>query len=153
MEGTVRGQLHVSVDRPAEEVFDFLADIRNEVAWNPRVLGIEKVTTGPIGPGTTFDGRYQGLGALRTELVEYQRPRRLSFRSDGPRMRITGTFVLAPAGGGTEIALEAELAPRGVFALVAPLMGPAIRRQNAAAAVRLRRALEPGSQPTVEQSA
>jgi hypothetical protein len=153
MEVMVKGQLRVLVDRPAEEVFDFLADIRNEVAWNPRVLGIEKATTGPIGPGTTFEGRYRGLEVLRTELTEYQRPRRLSFRSDGPRMRIAGTYVLAPAVGGTEIALEAELAPRGVFALIAPLMGPVIRRQNAAAAVRLRRALEAGDQPTVEQPA
>jgi hypothetical protein len=148
----MRGSLHAVVRRPAEEVFDFLADIRNEVAWNPRVLGIEKSAPGPIGQGTTFDGRYQGLGALRTELVEYERPRRLAFRSHGPRMRIDGAFVLSPADGGTAIDLEAELAPRGVFALIAPVMGPVIRRQNAAAAVRLRQALEDGHHHSAPES-
>jgi hypothetical protein len=143
----MKGRLHAVVRRPAEEVFDFLADIRNEAAWNPRIQRIEKTSSGPVGPGAAFEGQYQGLGALRTELVVYERPRRLSFRSLGPRMRLAGTFLLAPTAGGTEIALEASLEPRGLFALLAPLMGPVIQRQNAAAAVRLQRALDGAPTP------
>jgi hypothetical protein len=138
----MKGGLRVEAGRSVEEVFDFLADIRNEAAWNPRVVRIDKTSAGPVGPGATFEGEYRGLGSLRTELTGYERPRRLSFRSEGPRMRLRGTFVLVPTVRGTDIRLDAELAPRGFSALVAPLMGPVIRRQNAAAAARLKRALE-----------
>lgn len=134
----MKGELNTVVDRPVEEVFDFLADIRNETAWNPRVVRIDKTSDGPIGAGTTFHGLYQGLGALHT----VARPTRLSFHSTGPRMGITGTFVLTAGEGGTRIALRADLEPRGFFKLLAPLMRPMLARQNAAAAVRLQRALE-----------
>jgi uncharacterized protein YndB with AHSA1/START domain len=138
----MKGELHTVVARPVEEVFDFLADIRNETRWNPRVIRIDQTSSGPIGVGATFEGRYQGLGTLQTHLVEYERPTRLSFRSTGPRMGISGTFILAPIGTGTSIALRANLEPRGVFKLLAPLMGPVIQRQNRAAAFRLKQALE-----------
>jgi hypothetical protein len=142
---TMKGELQTVVQRPVEEVFDFLADIRNETRWNPRIIRIDKTSPGPLGAGATFEGRYQGLGTLRTQLVEYERPTRLSFRSAGPRMRIAGTFMLSPVGNETSIALRANLEPQGIFKLLAPLMGPVIQRQNRAAAVRLKQALEASS--------
>ena len=138
----MRGELHTVVDRPIGEVFDFLADIRNEAAWNPRVVRLTKTSEGPIGAGTTFEGAYQGLGTLHTRLVDFERPTRLSFRSTGPRMGIAGTFALTAGAGGTRIDLIADLVPRSLFKLLAPLMRPVLARQNAAAADRLKRALE-----------
>jgi hypothetical protein len=41
-----------SFARRPEDVFAFLADPRHEPAYNPIVLSAEKVTPGPIGPGT-----------------------------------------------------------------------------------------------------
>jgi hypothetical protein len=35
-----------------EEVFDFVADERNEPRYNPRMLSAEKTSDGPIGIGT-----------------------------------------------------------------------------------------------------
>jgi hypothetical protein len=140
----MKGEMKCAVNRPVEEVFDFLADIRHEAAWNPRVVRIDKTSDGPIGAGTTFHGLYKGIGPLRTELVEYERPRRLSFRSGGPRMQITGTFVLSTVQGKSSVALNANLEPQGPFRFIALLMAPLIRRQNAAAATRLQEALEKG---------
>jgi hypothetical protein len=138
----MKGEMQCAVNRPVEEVFDFLADIRNEVAWNPRVVRIDKTSDGPIGAGTTFHGLYKGIGPLRTELVEYERPGRLSFRSRGPRMQIAGTFVLSAVQGESNVVLEADLESQGPFRFIAPLMAPLIKRQNAAAAIRLKQALE-----------
>src|SRR5688572_23960126 len=103
----MKGELHIEVPRPPDDVFDFLADIRNERSWNPRIVKIEKVSEGPIAAGTTFHGIYAGIGELTTELLVFERPRRFSFRSTGPRMRIEGQFVLAPSSAGTTIDLEA----------------------------------------------
>ena len=142
----MKGKLHCHVTRSAEDVFDFLADLRNESRWNPRVVAIEQATAGPVRVGTRFHGRYRGIGQLDTVLVECLRPSRIAFRSEGPRMEIEGAFMLTSTAGGTDVALEADLRPRGLISKIAPLMGPLVRRQNAAAAARLEAALEaPGS--------
>ena len=138
----MKGEMECVVNRPVEEVFDFLADVRNEAAWNPRVVRIDKTSDGSIGAGTTFYGLYKGIGALRTELVAYERPERLSFRSSGPRMRIGGQFALSAVQGKSSVTLNADLKPQGLFRLLAPLMAPLIKRQNAAAATRLKQTLE-----------
>jgi hypothetical protein len=44
----------ILIERPVEEVFDFVADQRNEPIYNPRMLQSEKITDGPIGVGTRF---------------------------------------------------------------------------------------------------
>jgi Polyketide cyclase / dehydrase and lipid transport len=43
----------VLVERPADEVFDFLADVRNEERWNPNVLRTESEADGPLAVGGT----------------------------------------------------------------------------------------------------
>ena len=138
----MKGSLQLTVDRSVTDVFDFLADIRNEATWNPRVIEIEKVSDGPIATGTVFRGHYRALGTLVTELTEYDPPRTLSFRSTGEHMQLRGTFTLTPVDGGTRLALDADLQPQGLFAIVAPLMSPIITRQNTAATKRLKAALD-----------
>jgi hypothetical protein len=46
----------VVIDRPIEEVFDFLADGENDPKFSPRVLEIKKTTDGPPGVGTVYGG-------------------------------------------------------------------------------------------------
>ena len=138
----MKGQIRCHAARSPEDVFDFLADLRNEIHWNPRVVSIELVTPGEVGSGSTFHGVYRGLGSLDTVLQECHRPSRLTFRSDGPRAHLEGEFALAPSGSGTDVALDADFQPRGAMRLLAPLMAPVLRRQNAAAAHRLKAALD-----------
>jgi hypothetical protein len=138
----MRGQMRCRVSRSPEDVFDFLADLRNESRWNPRVVGIQQVTPGPVGTGTKFHGTYRGIGELNTVLTTCDRPSRIAFRSEGPRMDIEGVFMLTEASDGTDVALNADLRPRGLLSKIAPLMGPLFRRQNAAAAKRLKAALK-----------
>jgi hypothetical protein len=70
----------ILIERPVEEVFDFVADQRNEPAYNPRMLQSEKITEGPIGVGTRFraTARSGGRAAeMLIEVTEFDRPRRL----------------------------------------------------------------------------
>ena len=140
----MRGGIRLHAERPAEEVFDFLADLRNESRWNPRIRQLTLVTPGRIAAGSVFRGTYQGLGVLVTTLTEYDRPRWIRFHSEGSRARIDGAFSIAPAGRGVDVALDADVQPRGLLAFIAPMMGPVFSRQNAAAARRLTQAVESG---------
>jgi Polyketide cyclase / dehydrase and lipid transport len=44
----------IVIGAPAEVVFDFVADQRNEPAYNPHMVRCAKVTPGPVGKGTQF---------------------------------------------------------------------------------------------------
>jgi len=65
------------VARTPEEVFDLLADACNEVRWNHWARQVDKISKGPVGPGTRFRARIQNMGQVEFELAEYQRPSRL----------------------------------------------------------------------------
>ena len=84
----------VQVDRLAEEVFDFLADVRNEERWNPNVVRIESESDGPLSVGDSFEGVYRRGGRMRFELVEAVRPSRLVFQGGGRQMTLVATLEL-----------------------------------------------------------
>ena len=71
----------IVIHRPAEVVFDFVADELNEPRYNPRMVSAETLSTGQIGVGTRF--RAEMKMRRRTvpmiiERTEYQRPWRLA---------------------------------------------------------------------------
>lgn len=56
MDREVRIQMSLTIDRPVDEVFDFVADARNALKWLPVAVERRKLTDGPIGVGTRFEG-------------------------------------------------------------------------------------------------
>ena len=52
----------IVINRPVEQVFDFVADERNEPRFNPKMLTVEKVTPGP---GNLVPHASQGAAADR----------------------------------------------------------------------------------------
>ena len=69
--------LHNGVDlaRRAEEVFDYLSDLRNEKEWNPKMQRVEAVTDGPPRAGSKFRAKWQGSPVTIVEYITYQRPK------------------------------------------------------------------------------
>jgi Polyketide cyclase / dehydrase and lipid transport len=75
----------VVIKRPVAEVFDFVADERNEPRYNPGIRRVEKLSPGPIGRGTRF--RAEAVTLRRTvgmtiQYTVYERPRRLASSID-----------------------------------------------------------------------
>jgi uncharacterized membrane protein len=44
----------ITIDRPIDEVFEFLSDFENIPKWNYYVLAVRKLSEGPTGTGTTY---------------------------------------------------------------------------------------------------
>jgi carbon monoxide dehydrogenase subunit G len=124
---TVRKE--VVVDRPAEDVFDFLADVRNEERWNPNVVRIEHPFDGPLSVGDSFEGAYRRGGRMRFKLVRADKPRMLIFHGGGRQMTLAATIELERVGSATRVRMEAEIEPRGPLKLFTPLMRMPIQRQ------------------------
>ena len=96
----------IIIARPAEAVFDFAADQRNEPRYNSRMVRAEKVTGGPVGKGTVFRSAVRAAGRateMRSELTGYRRPARLASRTTMAQADIAGTLTVTLVPGGTRM--------------------------------------------------
>src|SRR5689334_17018666 len=99
----MRFEENFRVPQSPQQVFDYLADIRNEAKWNPWAISVEKVSDGPIGKDARFRGRYKRIGSAEQWLSEYIPAKRLAYRSQN--MDGSMTFDLEPEVDGTKIRL------------------------------------------------
>jgi hypothetical protein len=53
----------IVINRPVEEVFDFVADERNEPRYNTQMRRAEQLTEGPIGVGSRFRAEMLSMSA------------------------------------------------------------------------------------------
>jgi hypothetical protein len=65
----IQGELVIR--RPVHEVFDVVADERNEPRYNPPIRRAEKLSPGPIGRGTQFRAEAVTLGRTTEMTIEY----------------------------------------------------------------------------------
>jgi hypothetical protein len=96
----------IIIDRPIQEVFDFVADERNEPRYNPRMLHAEQLSPGPIGLGTRFRAEMTSMGrpaAMTIENTGYERPRLLASTTRLSTMDITGVLLFDPVDGKTRM--------------------------------------------------
>lgn len=123
----IRVDKQTRLEQQPEDVFDFLADVRHEPAWNPDVLAVRLTSEGPVGEGTTFDEDVRGNGHVTVRVVDFRRPEHITFVVDGPRMSMTVRYDLEADCGGTVVRTHAEVQPHGAIRLLAPVMIPTMR--------------------------
>lgn len=128
-----RFEATVKIDRPIEEVFDFLADGENDPKFSPRVLQIRKTTDGAPGVGTVYASTVKDAG-MKTkrqfELTEFERPTRIRW-AERSRNLITapeGGYDLTPDGDGTRLTVYNVLEGHGPGKLLTPLALRAARK-------------------------
>jgi hypothetical protein len=115
----------IMINRPVEEVFDFVADERNEPRYNPRMVRAEMLSPGPVGLGSRFRAEMRTRPRpmeMTTELTGYERPQRLASTTRLSRMAIRGTLGFDPVSGGTRMRWSWDLAPHGLLKLMSPLV-------------------------------
>jgi uncharacterized protein YndB with AHSA1/START domain len=126
----------VTIDAPVEEVFDFVADERNEPRYNPRIAHAEKISDGPVGTGARFVAAPKGMGSrgeMAMEVVEYDRPHRLHNVIRSSYMQVDGTLTFAEVDGGTRLSWDWDMdlvGPMRVLSPVLALIGPRWERRN-----------------------
>jgi carbon monoxide dehydrogenase subunit G len=115
----------IPIDRPAEEVFDFVADSRNEPQYNPAMAEVELLTPLPIGRGTRFRARMGRAGTqMLVELTEFDRPHRLGSRTTSSMMDTSGALTFAADGDGTVMSWDWQVHLKGWMRMLGPLSGP-----------------------------
>ncbi|MDW3219465.1 MAG: SRPBCC family protein [Acidimicrobiales bacterium] len=117
------------IDCPPATAFDVLADVRNELRWNDDVSEAELLTGEPIGRGSTFTTEHAApLGEIESTITVFDRPDRLEFAATSKRMDLGISFTLTEDGSGTLVHGTFDPKPRGIMAVLFPLLRPMIRR-------------------------
>ncbi len=129
----VRIEGEILIDRPVEEVFDFVADERNEPRYNPHMRRAEQISDGPIGLGTRFRAEIVSMGRTVEMIIEftgYDRPRRLASSTHMSSMDTHGGLTFDPVPEATRMRWTWDVEPRGILRLMRPLVAWMGRRQE-----------------------
>ncbi len=141
----MRVEGNLVIDRPLEEVFDFVADERNEPRYNPQMTRAEKISPGPIGVGTQFHSVMTGVGGtadMRIEFTAFERPKRIAETTHLSNMDIRGELLFEPVPRGTRMTWIWEIQPRGLLKLMGPLVRLMGERQERTIWTGLKQVLE-----------
>lgn len=134
------------VARPPSAVFDYVADPSNLRHWQTANRSVEKLTDGPIGPGSRFLERTKPPGGKEfeqiTEFAVFDRPRQLCVHVVRGPQPIDGTWSFEAAGPGTMVSFVAAGELQGPIKLLEPVVRRVIARQFASYHRNLRRNLD-----------
>jgi len=126
----------VTIDAPLDEVFDMVADERNEPKYNPQIVRAEKVSEGAVGAGARFVAEPKSMGAkgeMTLTIVEYDRPHRLHNVVRSSYMQVDGTLTFEEVDGGTRLRWDWDMGLVGPMRMLSPvlaLIGPTWERRN-----------------------
>lgn len=120
------------IDCGPATVFDLLADVRNEEQWNDGVSRAELTTGEPVGHGSKFVTDHgRPLGQIESTITVFDRPNRLEFVATSSRMDLAISFTFSEDDSGTLVHGTFDPKPKGIMALLFPLLRPIIRRDMA----------------------
>lgn len=138
----------VRIAAPLEQVFDTVADSRNEPSFNTAMSEVELLTPEPIGLGTRFRARMGNTGMdMLVELTEFDRPHRLGSLTTSSMMETSGTLTFTADTDATLMVWDWQVRPKGWFRMLGPLVGPVGRRMERKIWTGLKRRLEADAEP------
>jgi uncharacterized protein YndB with AHSA1/START domain len=123
----------VTINRPARDVFDYLADGTHNRDWRNGVLEIEK-TTAAEGEGASYRQVLAGPGGRRIQgdyrVTAFDPPRRLEFLVTAGPARPSGTFELTEAPDHcTQVRFTLDIKPTGLMKLITPMIARQMRSE------------------------
>lgn len=144
----VRFRAEVTIARPIEAVFSFVARAENGSMWNSAVREVRKTSEGPVGVGTEYRMSRQlprGRVEDTLQVVDYEPNERYTIRVISGPTPFLYRYTFEPLGDRTRMSLSAEGSLGGAAALLSPIASIAVKRGVAANLQTLKALLESGS--------
>jgi uncharacterized protein YndB with AHSA1/START domain len=125
----------VTIHRPVDDVFRYLADGTHNREWRSGVLEIER-TSPADGEGATYRQVLAGPGGRRIagdyRVTEYNPPSRLAFSVIAGPARPAGIFELTEMpDNSTRLRFALDLQPAGVMKFMTPMISRQMQREVA----------------------
>lgn len=137
----------VTIDRPARDVFAFLADLENVPRWNYAITETKKTSPGEIGVGTTFE-QTRSIPAPSREtlsITRFEPGRRLAVEGTLARYRARLDYTVRESDAGTEVTNTVDLELTGAAKLLGSVATGRIRSAVGENLRTLKRLLESDS--------
>ena len=115
----------ISVSRPREEVFPYVADARNRPEWDEDVISEELTSSEPIRVGSTVRTRLRSMGReyqYEWKITEHEPPSRVEVESTAGPFPTKIEWDLAEENGGTRVEFTLTGSPSGLLRLMQPLI-------------------------------
>jgi len=106
-----RIEASVVINRPVEEVFEFVTNPKNDLLWQSGVLESEQTSEGPMGVGTTLRSVSQLMGRRMEgtgEVIGYKANKKMTYKSASGPMSGEYSFTFEPVEGGTRLSFVGE---------------------------------------------
>lgn len=144
----------VTIQRPVEEVFDFVAThcYENHPRWEPEVLEIRRITTGPVDVGSRavmVRRDYGKVTETEYEVTEMEPNRRIAFRHANAQMGFDISFDFEPDRAGTHLRVAVRAQPHGILRMMTPLMRVRMPKTGRRLTGNIRRVVEESAEPRV----
>ena len=141
----------IEINRPAEEVFDYLDQVDRHNEWQESLVSTTVKTDGPTRVGTRVVERRKIPGGTRDipyEITEHDPPRKASFRGTAGPVRPVGTYTVDPTGeSSSRMNVELDLEGHGIGKLFAILARRQAAEQLPGDHEKLKELLENGVEP------
>jgi uncharacterized protein YndB with AHSA1/START domain len=124
-------QTAVHINRPVEDVFDYVAEPLNFPQWNSAVQAVHSTSPGEREVGSSYVMERElpgGRAENRLEIVARDRPREFAMRTTTGPTPLLYRYRFVAADGGTDMTLDAEVELTGIASLAGPLAKHAVKR-------------------------
>lgn len=135
----------VTIRRPVEAVFAYLAHFENIPVWNYAIDETSKASAGPVGVGTMYH-QTRSVPSRSTEVFEvtvFEPARRLAIQGQIGPFKASISYELEAVAGATRLVNNVELNPlKAMQRLAAPLATLRIKAAVAQNLAKLKEVLE-----------
>ena len=135
----------VTVNRPVEEVWDFIGSFENTTRWSRGVLEARQTSDGPLGVGSRLQTVVKAFGRRRTAdylVTEYEPNHAFAFEVSSGPMTSRARYSVEPAGAGTRLTASGEAEVTGLYRLLAPVLVRTLERHSQDDLTNVKRILE-----------
>ena len=135
------------INRPQQEVFDFLSNPANDAQWQGSTESAEWTSEGPPGVGSTQRSVIKLLGRKidsSLEVTTWNPPRQLGFKVVSGPIPFEGTIKLESQENGTQVTQTVHAEPGGFFKIAEGLAIKRVKKTIETDVQTLKRLLEAG---------
>jgi uncharacterized membrane protein len=137
----------VLINRPQQEVFDFVTNLSNDPQWQSSIESVEQVSDGPIGVGSTwrYVSKYLGRkNETEIQMTSYEPPRHSTVKAVSGPIPFENTHTFQAQDGGTLLTFTGQAEIGGFFKMAEGLAGKQLEKQIESDAAALKKLLEAG---------
>ncbi len=121
----------VTIERPLEEVWEYVMDPANDPVWQGSVIEVRSGTDAPLRVGSEIEEVFQFLGRrfdVTFEVTEHEPMTRSAVKTSAGPVPMQGSYHFERVNGGTRFSIEGETDAHGLFKLAEPVFARIARR-------------------------